>query len=381
MAISKITEKPIATKVSAADTVLITQQEKQKNGEVIDVLKRAELSEISKAYVLGYEDELDTYTDIGQVYKIIAETNDGLINDGFEQYFIFVAAHAADVSPLPGFIRENAPVQYKISGGGISCRKYMYMQTDELDGAGHPISKMAWTEWEDMAWKSDLDSKANVSDIKAFAHKGEISNIDVINVKETGIYTIGAGCTGLPENMPAYVCGATLIVCAFDNSGSTGAWNQYLIINDYVDGQGDYTTDTLIYANMVYQATNGELSYDLPWQLILDSASIEKLNSKASAIAELVGDYIIEPVMQGLTERIVFKRFFAAAKYRVYAGSTPLTDSAVGIGTPTVTAAGGFEGDSITVQLYDTNDTLLCEARLNTKTIGNIKTGRLERSL
>ena len=83
--------------------------------------------------------------------------------------------------------------------------------------------------------------------------------------------------------------------------------------------------------------------------------------------------------MQGLTEQLVFKRFLAAEKYQVFAGDTPLTDNAVSIDAPTVTAVQGFEGDGITIKLYTAGDTLLCTAKLNTKAIGNIKTGRLER--
>lgn len=110
-------------------------------------------------------------------------------------------------------------------------------------------------------------------------------------------------------------------------------------------------------------------------------------------IAEMLGDYVIEPVVEGVTERFVLTASWAMlkysttfltkdinldVKYRLYAGDTPFTDSILDDSEPTVTAVGGFEGDNVTIVIYS-NSTELFRAKLRTVTIGGKKVGRIMR--
>lgn len=100
---------------------------------------------------------------------------------------------------------------------------------------------------------------------------GYLSQVDLRSIHDAGVYFVGFGCTGLPDDMPDYICGATLIVCSSD----ANSCNQYLIVNDYIDSAGNSTMKTRIYANMLYLD-----SYDLPWQVVADSGSLENRANK-----------------------------------------------------------------------------------------------------
>lgn len=119
----------------------------------------------------------------------------------------------------------------------------------------------------------------------------------------------------------------------------------------------------------------------------------EETLNQIKGIAGIIGDYAIEPVVKGITEQFVLtaawsmlkysatfltKEISLDVKYRLYAGDTPLTDSVLDDSEPTVTAAGGFEGDNITIRVYS-NDTELFRAKLKTVNICGVKVGRLIR--
>ena len=132
-----------------------------------------------------------------------------------------------------------------------------------------------WTE-EDKAEIVDEVQNAMQEKLAAKANKGELVGVDIKTVTDSGIYSIGSDCTGLPEDLPAYYCGATLIVDNIPTDTEYTSANQYLIVNDYVDENGDYTYKSRIYACMLYGG-----SYDLPWQLVCDGAWGDELAGKA----------------------------------------------------------------------------------------------------
>lgn len=65
-------------------------------------------------------------------------------------------------------------------------------------------------------------------------------------------------------------------------------------------------------------------------------------------------------------------------KYQLYAGDTPLTDAILDDSEVTVTNAGGFEEDNVTIRICS-NSTELFRAKLKTVTILGKKIGRLIR--
>ena len=117
------------------------------------------------------------------------------------------------------------------------------------------------------------------------------------------------------------------------------------------------------------------------------------LKEYLESLAEISGDYVIEPVVEGVTEKFTLtsswtmlkysttfltKEISLDVKYRLFAGDTPLTDNIIDDSEPTVTAVGGFEGDNISIVVYS-NTTELFRAKLKTVSIGTKKVGRLVR--
>ncbi|MDD6483512.1 MAG: hypothetical protein PUF72_02930 [Clostridiales bacterium] len=98
-----------------------------------------------------------------------------------------------------------------------------------------------------------------------------------------------------------------------------------------------------------------------------------------NSILDLLGDCEILPVAEGVTEKIVIKRAWAADKYCVYAGDTPFTAESISVTEPTVTAKGGFEGSNITVRLYTADGVQISVVKLNIIEISGRKIGRMER--
>ena len=86
--------------------------------------------------------------------------------------------------------------------------------------------------------------------------------------------------------------------------------------------------------------------------------------------------YTIEPVIDGVTEKISIKRYIPAAAYRIYAGATPLSDSPLPLNTSTISAVGVFEGNVITARFYDGNGIESGRAQLITETILGTKVGK-----
>ena len=106
--------------------------------------------------------------------------------------------------------------------------------------------------------------------------------------------------------------------------------------------------------------------------ITFNSFADDVINTAISFIA----DYCIEPVIKGLTERLVIKRFIPANKYCVFAGDTALSSEPMPLTTPTVTAAGAFGGDNISVRFYDANGTELCRAELGSAEFSGAAIGR-----
>ncbi len=128
--------------------------------------------------------------------------------------------------------------------------------------------------------------------LKNVAAKYELVGVDINTVTDSGIYSIGSDCTGLPVDLGQTWCGKTLIVSA-NTAGDY--YNQYLIANWYADENGEMTEYTRIYACYIYNP-EGTPSYDMPWTLIYDTSKPQLMldstltKEGAAADAKAVGD-------------------------------------------------------------------------------------------
>lgn len=140
------------------------------------------------------------------------------------------------------------------------------------------------------------------------------------------------------------------------------------------------------------------------YQLMDASGNVPK-ERIANAVADIVnslvsisGDYVIEPVIDDITEKFTLKASWVMMAYSMvtfsetsdlnisynnmtyclYAGETPLTASPLGVGESTRSASGAFEGNNITIRFY-LGETEVFRAKLNTINIFGKKLGRLER--
>ncbi|MBQ7975413.1 MAG: hypothetical protein IJ300_06975 [Clostridia bacterium] len=108
----------------------------------------------------------------------------------------------------------------------------------------------------------------------------------------------------------------------------------------------------------------------------LTSGAIYKaFDNVINSIVEFIGDYTIEPVIEGMTEKLILKNPISNAKYSVFAGDTPFTVP-ISMTEPTVTAKGGFEGDNITIQFYTEDDSELNNVKLQTTELYGKKIGK-----
>ena len=110
--------------------------------------------------------------------------------------------------------------------------------------------------------------------------------------------------------------------------------------------------------------------------LTSESGNMQITADGIAAVIALMSDYTIEPVIDGVTEKISIKRYIPAAAYRIYAGDTPLSDSPLPLNTPTVSAAGVFEGNVVTARFYDGNNMESGRAQLITSAMLGTKVGK-----
>ncbi len=100
------------------------------------------------------------------------------------------------------------------------------------------------------------------------------------------------------------------------------------------------------------------------------------INGNISDILEFTSDFVIEPVVEGITEELYVKStFLQASYYSVYAGSTAMT-AVIPITEPTRSAFGAFEGSNIQVYFYNAQRVQMVVAKLNVLQIGKKKYGR-----
>lgn len=118
----------------------------------------------------------------------------------------------------------------------------------------------------------------------------------------------------------------------------------------------------------------------------------------ANSLVSISGDYVIDPVIDDITEKFTLKASWVMMAYSMvtfsetsdmsisynnmtyclYAGETSLTTSPLGVGESTTSASGAFEGNNITIRFY-LGETEVFRAKLNTINIFGKKLGRLER--
>ena len=143
--------------------------------------------------------------------------------------------------------------------------------------------------------------------LKNVAAKYELVGVDIKTVTDSGIYSIGSDCTGLPVDLGQAWCGKTLIVSA-NTAGDY--YNQYLIANWYADENGEMTEYTRIYACFIYNPS-GTPSYDMPWTLIYDTSkpqlTLDNTLTKegAAADAKAVGDTLQEKADLSFVEKLI----------------------------------------------------------------------------
>lgn len=94
-------------------------------------------------------------------------------------------------------------------------------------------------------------------------------------------------------------------------------------------------------------------------------------------------DCIVEPVLFGITERLVLKseRVLIYPKYQLYVGNTPFTDIPLPTTQGVITAYGGFEGKDTIIRFYSTDDVEMAKACLTVLNFWGIKRGKIERSI
>lgn len=105
---------------------------------------------------------------------------------------------------------------------------------------------------------------------------------------------------------------------------------------------------------------------------------VDSLNSEAVNVLTFLSDYIVEPVVEGVTEKMSIKRFMPATTYCIYAGNVPLTENPIPLSRPTVSAAGVFEGDIMTVRFYDKDSAEIGRAKLITGNLFGTKVGKFQ---
>lgn len=167
------------------------------------------------------------------------------------------------------------------------------------------------------------------------------------------------------------------------------------IANDYVSKIGYYKVynkhpsgiDGFLWQEIVEEvaeisskiSTHEKVSTDSDLTCREAIGKIPEILNNVDLLVDLAGDCEILPVAEGVTEKIVIKRAWAADKYCVYAGDTPFTSESISVTEPTVTAKGGFEGGNITVRLYTADGVQISVVKLNIIEISGRKIGRMER--
>lgn len=114
-----------------------------------------------------------------------------------------------------------------------------------------------------------------------------------------------------------------------------------------------------------------------------DKKSLEEYIDKQITPIEMVltanADAVIEPVISGITERLVFNSTFPGIKYQVFAGETPFNTEPYDMSLSVTTARLGFEGDGITIKFFDDSGEYVCTMKPEvTGTINNFKLCRLK---
>lgn len=93
-------------------------------------------------------------------------------------------------------------------------------------------------------------------------------------------------------------------------------------------------------------------------------------------VCEMLGDYKIESVVEGITEKFVFTSMCFADKYTIFIGDMPLTEKPIPVSQSIVTAAKGFENDNLTICFYSEDETELRKAKMLTYVLNGKKIGK-----
>lgn len=253
--------------------------------------------------------------------------------------------------------------------------------------------------------KGTLDNKVNISDFERWTGLGGGISKSEVDSCNDGLYQFygnygydypyEAGGVLLQVNVESFIhqilfrddCTIAMRV------KTEGTWGDWKDVTNYVHPDTHPASMITGFSDAVKSCTDSIVAEtgELP---VSGSAVADIVNSLVS----ISGDYVIEPVIDDITEKFTLKASWVMMAYSMvtfsetsdlnisynnmtyclYAGETPLTASPLGVGESTTSASGAFEGNNITIRFY-LGETEVFRAKLNTINIFGKKLGRLER--
>lgn len=115
----------------------------------------------------------------------------------------------------------------------------------------------------------------------------------------------------------------------------------------------------------------------LATEKFVEDRSEEFIEQGGELVKNTYAELTIEPVMEGLTERLIFNSKIPDIKYQVFAGETPFTENPILMSEATVTAFRGFEGSNVTIKFFVEDKVLSTMQIVVMNTIGATKLCRL----
>lgn len=217
-------------------------------------------------YKVGYENEIDNYKDIAQLYYIKANKDDLPVGSvpvmgGFMPYYLLVTNNRATGS-------DNC-VQYKFNNAGILKRcwkQYLYHpETGEIYSD--------WTEWEKVVFESDVKKPFTINAIVDATVNGPV----IEDVKITADKTF-------EEIMEAYNTGEEIRLIITGYEGLAGIITNICVFEDEIMFYGTQTDSNY----QIWCAIDNKWGY-----VIRNNASKEELSTKediSNKVTELTSE-------------------------------------------------------------------------------------------
>lgn len=163
-------------------------------------------------------------------------------------------------------------------------------------------------EWVQTASAADNKAQDNAHEIEGLkegkAEKGILENIDIRSVSESGIYSVGYGCTGYPNNVIENEWNLKMLIVSTDIESTYSECTQYLFLAT------TYPAVAQIYIGKFIQA-NGSITPNVFWTLVYDSSfpqlTLDNTLTKEGAAADskAVGDALAEKAALSFVEKLI----------------------------------------------------------------------------